>query len=374
MSRTTDKLHSKYLGAILGAAAGDALAFPLRDYSRNFLGSLAQPLADEFQASEDGFNPLGQNTGDIQSCLAVIHSILEQGGLKAEEASARIFVEHLIPLWRDMNVVDPAEDNSTVMNMIVRGITEWDGAALPAGHAGSGCLSRAIPVGLWNCKTPQDIPAQVETLVSVSHQDPRVLAAATVIATLVAYNARQEDLILGDIMDETSAAAARFDDRIADAICDLPRILSQTDPRALELILEICPDDDYPPRRDGLTDYAVPVLFLSLRQFLNNPQSFHESLDRILRLGGNMSTIASISGAFCGSYLGIEGIPGNLVDNLLEKEDILRHTNKLFELRCNLKRKETGGNKSKEIPGDPAEIPGGEEITAENNGTDSSTA
>ena len=370
MSRIIDKLHSKYLGAILGAAAGDALAFPLRNYSRNFLASLAQPLATELQITEDGFSPLGQNTGDIQGCLAVIHSILERGDLKAEEASARIFVEHLIPLWRDMSVVDPAEDNSTVMNMIVRGITEWDAAALPPGEAGSGCLTRAIPIGLWNCKNPGNIPAQVETLVSVSHQDTRVLAAAAVIATLIAYNVRQEELVLGDIMDETSAAAASFDKRIADAICDLPRILSQTDPRALEMILEICPDDDYPPRRDGLTDYAVPILFLSLRQFLNNPQSFHEALDRILRLGGNMSTIASISGAFCGSYLGIEEIPENLVDKLLEKEEILRQTNKLFELRRNMKRKEIHASESKKEPASQPEDPDSETIATETNGTD----
>ena len=370
MSRIIDKLHSKYLGAILGAAAGDALAFPLRDYSRNFLASLVEPLAAELQVTEDGFSPLGQNTGDIQGCLALIHSILERGDLKAEETSARIFVEHLIPLWRDMSVVDPAEDNSTVMNRVVRGITDWNAAALPPGQAGSGCLTRAIPIGLWNCKNPEDIPAQVETLVSISHQDTRVLAATAVIATLIAYNVRQEDLILGDIMDETSAAAARFDNGVADAICDLPRILSQTDPRALDLILEICPDEDYPPRRDGLTDYAVPILFLSLRQFLNNPQSFHESLDRILRLGGNMSTIASISGAFCGSYLGIAGIPENLVDNLLEKEEILSQTNKLFELRRNMKRKKIHGTESKKEPVSPPEDPGNETIATESNGTD----
>ena len=83
MSRIIDKLHSKYLGAILGAAAGDALAFPLRDYSRNFLASLAHPLATELQITEDGFSPLGQNTGYIQGCLAVIQSILERGDLKA---------------------------------------------------------------------------------------------------------------------------------------------------------------------------------------------------------------------------------------------------------------------------------------------------
>ena len=53
-----------------------------------------------------------------------------------------------------------------------------------------------------------------------------------------------------------------------------------------------------------------------------------------------MSTIASITGALCGSYLGIENIPGNLVDNVLEKEEIQRNVEMLFELRRNLKRVE----------------------------------
>ena len=340
MAKARETLRSKYLGALLGAAVGDALAFPLRDYSRNFLASVAQPLTEKLQASPDGFTPLGQHTGDTQCCLALITSTLERGNLEAEPASAEVFVEHLIPLWRDMSIIDPASDNSVAIGSIVKGITEWNGAALPPGHAGSGCLSRAIPIGLWHCKTPRKIPAQVETLVTISHQDPRVLAATAAVATFIAYNARQPELILGDILDESCEAAGRFDDKVADAISDLPRILSQTDRGALEMILQICPDEDYPPSQDGLTDYVVPVLFLALQQFLNNPQSFDEALDRILRLGGNMSTIASITGALCGSHLGIDGIPGNLVDNLLEKGEIHRNANEFFELRRGLLQQE----------------------------------
>jgi len=364
MSTARDTLRSKYLGAILGAATADALAFPLKDYSRNFLASVAHPLTDELQAAPDGFTPLGQYTGDTQCCNAVITSILERGDLQPDEGSAELFVEHLIPLWRDMNIVDPASDNTAAMNLVVKGITEWNEAALPPGHASSGCLTRAIPIGLWHCKNPEEIPAQVETLVAISHQDARVHAATASLATFIAYNVSHEELILGDILDEISAAAGKFDENFAGAISDLPKILSQTDHRALEMILEICPDDEYPPSRDGLTDYVVPVLFLALRQFLNNPQSFDDALDRILRLGGNMSTIASITGALCGSHLGMDNIPGNLVDNLLEKEEIQGNAEKLFELRRKLKRLETAAEK----PDKTAETsqPADENINTEN--------
>ena len=72
MLKARDTLRSKYLGAIMGAAVGDALAFPLRNYSRNFLASVAQPLTEGLQTCPDGFTPLGQTTGDTQ-CLSLIH-------------------------------------------------------------------------------------------------------------------------------------------------------------------------------------------------------------------------------------------------------------------------------------------------------------
>ena len=362
MLKARDTLRSKYLGAIMGAAVGDALAFPLRNYSRNFLASVAQPLTEELQTCPDGFTPLGQTTGDTQCCNAVITSILERGDLKADAESAKLLVEHLIPLWRDMSIVDPASDNSSAMSLIVKGITEWDNAALPFGNAGSGCLTRAIPIGLWNARDPEKIPDQVKTLVTITHQDDRTLAATSAMAAFIAYNVSHDELILGDILDNISSTAGEFDEGVAQAILDLPKILSQTDHRALEMILAISPDEEYPPSRDELTDYVVPVLFLALRQFLNKPQSFEDALNRILRLGGNMSTIASITGALCGSYLGLENIPGNLVDNLLEKEEIQRNAEMLFELRRNLKRIEAATEQTDPVgktdePGVDAEDP-----------------
>ena len=117
MSKARDTLRSKYLGAIMGAAVGDALAFPLRNYSRNFLASVAHPLAEELQTCPDGFTPLGQTTGDTQCCNAVITSILERGDLRADAESAKLLAEHLIPLWRDMSVVDPAGDNLSLIHI-----------------------------------------------------------------------------------------------------------------------------------------------------------------------------------------------------------------------------------------------------------------
>nr|MCS5626120.1 hypothetical protein [Planctomycetota bacterium] len=51
-----------------------------------------------------------------------------------------------------------------------------------------------------------------------------------------------------------------------------------------------------------------------------------------------------------------ENIPGNLVDNLLEKEEIQRNAEMLFELRRNLKRVEAASEQPP--PADKTDEPG----------------
>jgi ADP-ribosylglycohydrolase len=333
MGKALQRIQSRYRGTLLGAAIADALAFPLRNYSRNFLLSVAQPLTREYQSPPDGFHPRGQTTDDTQGWIAVIDAVLEQGGFEPDASSARLVVDHLIPLWRDLRVIDGDPDTTEVMQRIVRGITVWNGAALPPGRATAGAVTRAIPLGLWDCRSAEEIPSHVETVVRVTHEDPRVLAVAAGVAAAIATNVCAEELILGQLLDAVAGASSRFDAGVAEAVLDMPRFLSQTDRRALEMILDARADLAYPPPDDGLGDYVVPVLLLALYEFLKEPQDYEKAVDRSLRLGGQLSTVAALTGALSGSFIGAANLPRRLVADLLENDAIQSRADQLYELR-----------------------------------------
>lgn len=333
MGKTQQKLQSRYRGAVLGAAIADALAFPFRSYSRDFLVSVALPLTRDYEAPRDGFHRSGQYTDDTQGLLAVLDSILEREDLVDDDESAEILVDHLIPLWRDMLVVDADPDTTAAMQRVVRGITPWNEAALPPGHASAGAVTRGVPVGLWDCKSRGEIPGHIETLVGVTHEDTRVLAVSAGIAAGVASNLETDELILGDMLDRVSSACAAFDRDVADAVLDMPRFLSQTEGRAIEMILRVLFDENHPPLDDGLGDYSVPVLLIALYQFLKTPHDYSTAVDRSIRVGGRVSTIAAVTGAFSGSFNGDEQLPGRLVEGLAESDEIRARADDLFELR-----------------------------------------
>ena len=339
MGTPHQRLHSRYRGALAGAAVADALAFPLQNYSRNFLVSVARSFTDAYEASSDGAHPAGQYTDDTQNWIATIDSILEREGLETDETSAQLVVDHLIPLWRDLLVVDADEDMNGVMHKIVKGITPWNEAALPAGRATCGAVTRALPIGLWSARSPDEIPAHVENLVGITHRDPRVLAVASGCAAAIASNVVSDDLILGTLLDRTARAATAFDERVGDAVLDMPRFLSQTEDRATEMILDVCSDDDHSPRNNGLGNYVVPVLLIALYQFLKKPHEFTTCVDRCIRLGGQISTLSSVAGALSGSFNGFEHLPQQLVGGLIENAAICDRVDEFFELRGKLLRK-----------------------------------
>ena len=366
MATTRGKLQSGYRGAVLGAAVADALAFPFRSYSREFLLSVALPLNRGYEASRDGAHHAGQYTDDTQGLLAVIDSILERQDLAPDERSAELVVDHLIPLWRDMLVVDPDPDTSDTMRSIVRGITPWNEAAQPCGCSSAGAVTRAIPVGLWDSRSPEDVPAHVETIVGVTHRDTRVLAVCAGVAAGVANNLEADELILGDLLDRVSSACAGFDVDVARTVLDMPRFLSQTEERAIGMILRSLSAADHPRLRDGPGSHAVPVLLIALYLFLKTPHDYSTTVDRSIRVGGNMSTIASVTGAFSGSFNGEEHLPALLVKGLVQGDEIRARADDLHDLRRRvLRQTRRPSNDADPSEEDSVAIAGDETIAAD---------
>ena len=313
-----DGYLSKFRATLIGAAIADALSFPFKDYSRIFLRSLARPITDEYTRHADGLHVTGQYTDDTQSCVAVIGAILEAGKIDCETVA-----DYLVPLWRDLTVVDPDHSLTRAMRPLVKGVTDWHDSGLDSGHAESGAVSRAIPVGLWDAYQPERIPSDAEAAMLVTHTDPRVLGAAAGIAAVIAHNLTNEEIVLGVLLDSIAGAVGRFHGPLAEAVEDMPHLLCQTETRAGEIIESKLADESYPAREDGLGDYVVPVFLYSLYQFLKAPMDFTKSVTGAITVGGNMGTTATLTGAFSGSHVGMDGIPATLANNLARREELL---------------------------------------------------
>lgn len=328
MRRSKTRLKSCFRGTLLGMAVADALGFPNANYSRSYLQSLAVVPTAEFRRHPEGFFPPGQYTANTQGCLSVVDAILERKGIDRETVA-----EHLIPLWRDLLVVDADPSCTEAMRRLVKGITTATNSGLEGGHAGSGALCRAIPIGLWNFSSSQRIPADTEAILAITHNDPRVLAAGAGLAAAIAHNISESELILGVFLDRIASAAGHFHGELAEAVLDFPRILSQTTPRALEMLEEVCRDEGYPPAEEGLGRYVVPAFLLAIYYFLKTPHDFEKTVAGCLRLGGNICATLAAAGALSGSSNGADRLPKDLSTNVLESVTISGRADNLLEAK-----------------------------------------
>lgn len=319
-------LASRFRGAALGAAIGDALALPNQHYSRAFLSSLAQSLVEGYALPPGTARPRGQYGAKTQVLLVSMASIVEAKGIARDSLLA-----HMIPLWRDNLLVERADNTTEAMLRALKGPGGPESAALEIGRADSEPLDRAVATGLWDAGRPEKIADDIRAAVGITHSDPRVAGCAAAAAAGVASNVRVSKFILGEFLDRTAEAAGAFDPALRDGILDFPRILCQTERRALRLLASFSPDTRYPQTEEGLGEYCVPAVLSAFYWFLRHPFDFEKTVENCLRLGGQMAATAFVAGALSGALLGEERLPEHLLEGLLGRKEIARQAQELFE-------------------------------------------
>jgi len=341
MSSHDRKIRSRFRGALLGCAVGDALGFPYQDYSRSFMRSLLGPVTAGFSRHHSGFYPIGQYTDDTQMAQAVAEAIIEVGGIEGQAIG-----EHLIPLWRDQLVVDRSAATTEAIDKLVRGEVTWQNSGLPMGRIESGSLPFVLPVALWDHQRPESLPADVEAAVMIAHRDPRAIAAGSALAAALAHNVVSNDLILGSFLDGVAQAAGRFYGELAELVLDFPRFLSQTEYRAMEGFASFAAGalGDRPSEFDeGVTENALHTALAVLYYFLKCPFDYEKAVESSLRAGGDVDTVSALLGALSGGLLGADSIPAALTSTVLDGAVILERADRLFD-----RWKERGGGEARD--------------------------
>jgi poly(ADP-ribose) glycohydrolase ARH3 len=273
-------LRDRFRGCLLGLAIGDALGATYEGEPASFIYARYPSPQELFGRDQD---VLGYSD-DTQMTIGVAEALVEDGEIRAETL-CRKFIWNYVPARgygrgarRILEAMEEGRDYVAVADEV-----------FPGGSYGNGAAMRVAPLGLLFANDPEKLSQQTALQSAVTHRHPLGIEGAQIIACAVAA-----------AVDAESIDKQLFLDRIRPA-CTQAAFFER-----LERLSEL------PPHRiaelgNGIE--AAESVMTAVACFLTWPDSYVDAVGNAILLGGDTDTIAAMSGAISGAYLGIEAIP-----------------------------------------------------------------
>ena len=301
-------LKSKFLGAFLGTAIGDALGAPFEGYP--------EVDAEEIEAVADSQEVLTY-TDDTHMMIGIAESLLKNQGFDGKDMALTFVRNYELEPWRGYGPGPPH------IFRLVRASVAWDEAALRLYHGGSygnGSAMRAAPVGVFYHDNPARLRevAYQSSQITHAHQLGKEGAALQAYAVALATNLEPSSpfdrgAFLAKLINFVSEGIYR------EKLNKMEALLRQSD--KTKVVLEL---------GNGIEAFnSVPAAIYS---FLSQPHSFAQAVFLAISLGGDTDTIGAMTGAISGAYLGFDAIPYKWRDKLENRLYIAQ----LAERLCNI--------------------------------------
>lgn len=335
---TDERLKAKFVGALLGTFAGDALGMPVEGWS-------AERIARTFGQVEDlrsaavwlrGYSALsglltdpahalssvrlgrGRYTDDTQMMIGIAESLVGCGGFDVADM-ARRFVDNF----------DPRRGYAAGAMKALRGLRHglpWNevGQRLFAGGGsfGNGAAMRVAPVGVLYCHDAGELRRVAELSASITHAHPLGKEGAALQAFAVACAARLEPsqgLDSSEFLRNVRSFVRRDCEEFQRKLCSIA-VLLQRQSSATEIADTL--------GNDVTAHGSVPA---ALYSFLAHPGSFKDALVCGVSLGGDTDTIGAMAGAIAGAFHGVEAIPRDWMEALENREKGRDYVQRLAE-------------------------------------------
>ena len=293
-----ETLRSKFLGSLIGTAAGDALGAGLE-------GHLSVDQA-EVHALAERRHTLTY-TDDTHMMIGIAESLIERRGFDGEHM-ARCFMEN----YRHEPYRGYGPGPPQVFKLIERG-EAWDKAAeklYGGGSFGNGSAMRVAPVGLFYYDDPPRLREIAYQSSQITHAHELGKEGAALQAYAVAL-ATAADPLSPLPRDEFLAKLYDFlqHPTFKEKVKRMGKLLGEKDKS--KVVAEL---------GHGIEAFnSVPAAIYS---FLRYPDSFEKTVTYAISLGGDTDTIGAMAGAMSGAYLGIEAIPAEWQIKLENQEYI----------------------------------------------------
>ena len=304
-------LRDRYLGAMLGLAAGDALGTTLEFTAP----SPVPPLTDMVGGGPFGLEP-GQWTDDTSMALCLAESLVTTGGFDAADQMRRYL------RWRDEGHWSSTGRCFDIGNTVSAALRRFERTGDPfAGDThhragGNGSLMRLAPVPLAFGHSSDAALHWAGEMSRTTHAAPEPVDACRYYAGLIvgALEGQTKD----DLLDHglRLVQAARRQEPLAPAI---------------ETIVNGSFKERHPPDIRG-TGYVVHALEAALWAFWHS-EDFATGALAAVNLGEDADTTGAIYGQLAGAYYGVEAIPVHWRSQLAMADRITALTEQLLALR-----------------------------------------
>lgn len=280
-------LVSRFTGALVGAAVGDALGAPFEGAHTVGADSLANL---ELEPGELRY------TDDTALTFAVAESLVESGGFDGASMAKRLAAAYFSEPRRGYG-----ESAPQVFRMLSEA-ERWDAPAQAlfggAGSFGNGAAMRVAPVALYSFSSVEATAELARNSARVTHAHPLGIEGAVLQAQAVAFILRTDPdspLDIGAMLDCLRSSVTSH------------RLLAALDVIEGMLMLGASPAEVVQRLGNGAVAHrSVPT---ALFAFLSHSNSFPEAVLYAISLAGDTDTIASMTAALAGARLGDDAIP-----------------------------------------------------------------
>jgi poly(ADP-ribose) glycohydrolase ARH3 len=306
---TGEKLRSKFLGSLVGAAVGDAVGASWEGQH------MATP--EEIRHVTSIRDTLIY-TDDTHMTIGITESLVENGGFNGVHMAGRFADNYFQEPWRGYGPGPPR------VFRLLRNGEAWDKAAgrvYPGGSYGNGAAMRVAPIGLlfWNNPEKLREVAYKSSLITHSHIlgiEGAALQAYAVALAVTENPDKQLDsqYFISRLLDFTSEDVYRY------KIKKFATLLEYPDDRQA-VVQEL---------GHGIEAFnSVPTAIFS---FVAHPGDFVSTIVYAISLGGDTDTIATMAGAISGAYLDINEIPFEWKEKLENRHYILNLADRLWHM------------------------------------------
>lgn len=280
-------MREKILGCILGGAIGDAMGGPCE-------GAEPRVALDR--------NETWRISDDTQLTLATCEAISRNGGVVDPSAIADRFAA-----WhRERKITGMGASTFKSLSELAVG-GHWALVGRKGEYAaGNGAAMRVAPLAFCLNPTIPNDRQKIRDVSRITHHNEEAYAGA--LAVVAAIRCAASGVWDGEGTLIEYVLEVLIDSAVKDRLLEL-RDLKSTLP-----LHEVA-------AKYGTSGHVVESVPLALyaAQFIRKV-GFAEMLEELIRAGGDTDTIASIAGQIVGAYLGVEGLPAELLAKLPERD------------------------------------------------------